>query len=94
MMGGYGYGYGPMMGGWGWGGWILMAVLWALVIAGIVMLVVWLVRAAPRHPGSVGPMSVASPQGDEACNIARARYAKGEITKEQYDEICKTLNAT
>ena len=86
---GYGYGYGPygMMGGWGW----LVSLFFGLIVlVGIVLLVIWAVRAMSgqsHHPMSPPP----GPKSDEACEIARVRYAKGEITKEQYDEICKTL---
>jgi uncharacterized membrane protein len=88
MMGygqGYGYGaYGNMMGG--WGGWLFI-VFGLMVLAGIALLVVWGVRAmsgSGQHPQ-------APPQADDACAIARARFARGEITKEQYEEICRVL---
>ncbi len=80
---GYGYGaYGPMMGGFGW----LGLLFGLLVLAGIILLVVWAVRSM----GGSGHHLPGAP-GDDACSIAKVRYAKGEITKEQYDEICKTL---
>ena len=93
MMGrGYGYGY-NMMGGYGWFGGLLMLLFGALVIAGIVLLIVWAVRAsgghgarrrdAPQPPGAAGH--------DEAVAIAKRRLASGEITKEQYDEIMRAL---
>jgi putative membrane protein len=84
---GYGYGgYGNMMGG--WGGW-LFGLFGLLVLAGIVLLVVWAVRAmsgsGQHHP--------AAPPVDDACTIAKVRFAKGEITKDQYEEICRTLGS-
>jgi putative membrane protein len=88
MMGygqGYGYGgYGNMMGG--WGGWVSL-FFGLMVLAGIVLLVIWAVRAmsgAGQHPQM-------PPRVDDACAIARTRLAKGEITKEQYEEICRVL---
>ncbi len=90
MMGGYG-GMGGMMGGFGAQGFgynplaaILSLVFWALIIVGIVLLVVWLVRNAGRT-GLSGQAS------DPALDILRARYAKGEITKEQFEEMRRTL---
>jgi putative membrane protein len=87
MMGygqGYGYGgYGNMMGGGGW----LFLLFGLVALAGIVLLVIWAVRAMSgtgQHPHS-------PPRVDDACAIARARFAKGEITREQYEEICKVL---
>ncbi len=77
MMGGYGYGYGfnPL-------GMILSLVSWALIIGGIVLLVVWFVRNS-------GKATSASSQAP--LDILKARYAKGEITKEQYDAIKRDL---
>jgi putative membrane protein len=88
MMGygqGYGYGgYGNMMSG--WGGWMFL-LFGLIVLAGIVLMVIWAVRAmsgSGQHPQM-------APKVDDACAIARARFAKGEITKEQYEEMCKVL---
>ena len=82
---GYGYGgYGNMMGG--LGGW-LFGLFGLVILAGIVLLVVWAVRSM----GGSGHHHPVSPHGEDACAIAKLRYAKGEITKDQYDEICKTL---
>jgi putative membrane protein len=88
MMGygqGYGYGgYGNMMGG--WGGWLFL-LFGLIALAGIVLLVMWAVRSmsgSGQHPQT-------PPRVDDACAIARARFAKGEITREQYEEICKVL---
>lgn len=75
--------YGPgCCGGWGWmaAGWIVMLVFWGLIIAGIVLLV----RAlANRRVGRPGP--------DSALEVLRRRYAAGEITKEQFEEMKRTL---
>ncbi len=97
MMGGYGRGYGydggygNMMGG-SWFGGAMMLLFGALILVGIVLLVIWAVRSmsgSKHHQPVAGqPMM---PPSDDACNIAKVRYAKGEITKEQYEELCKTL---
>ncbi len=83
MMGGYG-GLGGMMRGLGAQGFgfsplwaILSLVFWALIIAGIVILVVWLARNAGRT-------GLSAPSGNAAVEILKTRYAKGELTKEQY----------
>ncbi len=104
-----GYGYGPMMGGGGhiFGG--FFAFLFGItLIVGIVLLVVWAVRASSqRHhpqtvvatgPQAVGPVGTVAPPiapraADEALAIARKRFASGEITKEQYEEIAQTLGS-
>jgi putative membrane protein len=98
MMGFGGYGMGPgMMGGFGMHGfgnqfgfgfnplgWILSFVFWALIIAGIVLLVVWLAR-------NVGRTTFGTPVGESPLDILRARYAKGELTKQQYEEMRRDL---
>lgn len=72
-----------MMGNWtmdgGMGIWMLVnAVFWILVIVGIVLLAVWAVR---RVGG--GERSKAE---ESALEILKKRYARGEITKEEYEE--------
>ncbi|CAG1009286.1 hypothetical protein ANAEL_03784 [Anaerolineales bacterium] len=87
MMGGYG-GYGGMMGGYGFNpfGMILSLVIWALIIGGIVLLVVWLARNAGRT-------TLGASSGDAPLDILKARYARGEINKEQFDAIKQDLGA-
>ncbi len=88
MMYGYnGYGGGGTMMG-GFGGWLFL-LFGALVLAGIVLLIVWAVRSM----GGTGHGAPMAPRVDEACAIAKVRYAKGEITKEQYEEMCRTLGS-
>lgn len=75
--------YGPGPWGWGWmvGGWIMMLVFWGLIIVGIVALI----RAlANRNAGG-------QPRQDSAIDTLRRRYAAGEITKEQFEEMKRTL---
>ncbi len=97
-LGGYGYGMmGHMMGGYGMMGRfgaqgfgfnplgaILPLVFWALVVGGTVLVVVWLIRNAGRTGSSTG---VSEP----ALELIKSRFAKGEITKEQFDEMRRTL---
>lgn len=93
MMGGYrglGYGYDMMDGAWGG---VLTLLFGLLVIAGIVLLVLWAVRASSgQHAAGPGAPPSVSPGHDEALSIARKRLASGEITCEQYDEIARTLS--
>jgi putative membrane protein len=68
--------YGPMMYG-GYGGWFM----WLLLIILFIVLIYLLAR-----PESKGPCS-----GEKSMDILKKRYAKGEISKEEFDRIKKDL---
>ena len=70
----------PYGGGWAWmiGGWAMMVVFWALVIAGIVALVSYLAR---------GSVPAAPARAETPLEILRRRYATGELTKEQFEQM-------
>ena len=75
--------FGGMNGGWGMGfGGPFMIVLWVLVIVGVVVLVKWLV-----DPSSAGKGT----RDKSALEILRARYARGEINREEYEEKRRDL---
>ena len=90
-----------MMYGWGWGtgGWdsgtgilgmTIMMVLWVAIIVAVILLVVWLVRQA--QGGAVaGPP--AAGRGESALDILKARYARGEIDKAEYEEKKRDLTS-
>ena len=88
---GYGYGWGGMMGPWmmgGYGGFgfpfmggIWMIVFWVLILGGVV----WLVQVFARGTGS------SAPQGESLLETLKQRYAKGEITQEQFEQMKQDL---
>ncbi len=70
------------------GGWLWMVfgfLLFVLFWGGIIWLIVWGVRKATEQRdssgGNPGPL-----------DIAKARYARGEITREQFDQIKKDIS--
>ncbi|HEY3317969.1 MAG TPA: SHOCT domain-containing protein [Coriobacteriia bacterium] len=75
-----------MMFGYGFDGfWMLFMGFFMLIgTVGVILLVVWLARLGSPAGRQWGG-------SDEALEVARRRYAAGEITKEQYDEIVHTL---
>jgi putative membrane protein len=83
MMGGYG-----MFGNLGWIGMILNLVITIGVIVGLVLLVVWAVRRMSGN--SAQPGSINS-SGSSAKEIAQVRYAKGEISRDEYQQILSDL---
>ena len=77
-------------GTWGWIGMILQMVLWLGLIAGIVVFIVWAVRRSGR---TVTAMSSYAISGQPtAKEILQARYARGEITREQYQQMLSDLS--
>lgn len=77
-----------MWGNWGSGGWlwwplgmVFMVIFWVLIVAGIVLLVRWLWTVG--QPGGSRPES--------PLDILKKRYARGEITKAEFDERRRDL---
>lgn len=67
-----------MMGG-GMGFWMVLAMVsWLALIVGVVLLVVWAVR---KFAVSAGQRSEES-----ALDILKKRYARGEISREEFEE--------
>lgn len=81
-------------GGYGWSGlgsWVAMGFMiffGLLVLIGAVLLVMWLVRGGQSGAGS---MTGHDSGTSSACDIAKQRYARGEIGKDEYYDICRTL---
>jgi putative membrane protein len=74
-------GYG-MMAGMGWLGLLLMALFWI----GVILLVVWgLSNAFPSR------RQAAEPDAEE---ILKRRYARGEISREEYLQASETLHVS
>jgi putative membrane protein len=69
-------------GGYWLGGFIGMLLI-AAALACIVFLVVWLVRQMPRKPGEG--------EDESAIDILKRRYARGEISREEYERMKKDI---
>jgi putative membrane protein len=60
-------------------------ILLIAVLIGVFFLVQWIVKSSPkRESGQSAP-------GESALEILRQRYAKGEISKEEFEEKKKYL---
>jgi uncharacterized membrane protein len=69
------------MGVWGWVGLILNLVFWVGLFAGLILLAVRAMKRA-RVPTATVPYATGQPTLKE---ILQAQYARGEITREQYE---------
>ncbi len=65
----------------------LRCIIPLVLVVGIIVLIVWLVRTQPSAPSL--PPKAASPE--IPIEILKMRYAKGELTKEQFDQMKKEL---
>jgi putative membrane protein len=71
----------------GFGGWLMMVlvvVFWVLVIVGLIYLVKWLISQTRNESGSQYGQGT-------ALDILKKRYARGEISKAEFEEIKKDL---
>ena len=78
MMGGF------FGGGMGWISMIIGFIFFILIIIGIILLIVWIIKRT-THSG------IELKTNNKALEVLKERYAKGEISKEQYESIKKDL---
>ena len=71
-----GYGYGMMSGGY----WILGLIFWILVIIGLVLLIKYLWEGGGARR-----------EQESALEILKKKYARGEISKEEFEEKKKDM---
>ncbi|MFH2126330.1 MAG: SHOCT domain-containing protein [Pseudomonadota bacterium] len=91
------YGGGPGWGGhmmYGWGGWLggpFMIIIWILLIVAGIALIKWLFAASKKDQAS--PFSLPAQGHDRSLAILRERYAKGEISSQEYQAMKTELEA-
>ena len=68
-----------MIGGWGFLGFFF----WIILIAGIVLLVIWLTRKLPEKQRSS--------TDESALEILKKRYARGEISRDDFEKMKKDI---
>ena len=72
----------PMM-GFGGFGMIFGFIFFVAIVIGVILLIVWLVRRTGYN--------ITDKTSTHSLEILKERYAKGELTKEQYDNMKKEL---
>ena len=78
-------GYGFAGGACGWS-WMLGGLL---LIIGVVVLIVWIINTANQGSSRKSPERPS--ERPSALDILRERYARGEITQQEFDQAKKTL---
>ena len=75
---------------WQWHTWwifpMFMPIFW-LVIIGLCLYFIFGCRGAPK-PWRLGP----SPEGETALDILKKRYAKGEISKDEFEQMKRDIS--
>ena len=82
--GNYGAFPGTMMGGF-WGYYTWRIIMW-IVLLGVIGVVIWLVVRSQKQHGTFR-----NPEVDSPLEIAKRRYAQGEISKEEFETMKKDL---
>ena len=85
MMGNFGY---SGFGGMGVVGMILGSIVMIGVVVGVILLIVW---AARRSNETSNQTNSLAPTNESAKEIVQARYAKGEITRDEYQQMLADL---
>jgi len=75
----------PMMGFGGFGGigMIFGFIFFILIVIGVIFLIIWLVKRSGY--------SATDKTSTKSIEVLKERYAKGELTKEQYENMKKDL---
>jgi len=76
---------GGLFGGWGFAWMIFIYIFVAAIIVGVILLIVWLIRRA-----SYSYEDLKKTKG--AIEILKERYARGEISKQEFEEIKKDIS--
>ena len=80
-----------MSGGGSGGGTVLWSVLVVVVVIAAVVAIVFLVRALGGTQGAQRGQGTVTSGGESPRDVAKRRYASGEIDREQYDQLMKDL---
>lgn len=77
-------GFGGSSGGLGFIGMFIGLIFWILIIVGVVLLIKWLIDQGKLG----GQLSMTE---ESAMEILKKRYAKGEISKEEFEQMKRDL---
>ena len=83
--------------GYGWGGsdywWLSNLISWLLIAALVALAVILTLRLAGRSPLDGTTLSRSGPEFDPAISELRLRYARGEVSRDEYLRVAGDLGA-
>lgn len=81
--------------GWGMGfGWVFMVFFWVLVIAGVIYLIQLIAKGSKSGSQENREIFSGVSREDSALDILKKRYARGEITKDEFEKLRDDLTKT
>ncbi len=69
-----------------WGG-LMMVLFWGTIIA----LIVWAIQSVTRRESAQPETPHASPSARTPLDIAKERYARGEVSRKEFEQIKRDL---
>ncbi len=77
--------------GFGWGGWLIGGLIMLVFWGGVIALAFFAIRALMRPGGERVEGEYQLHRGETALDILQKRYARGEISREEYLETKRDL---
>ena len=71
-----------------WSGMVVGAIFWIAIL----VLIVWAITRLVTPHTHTYPASPTPPPASSALEVLKVRYAKGEITKDEFDQMKKDLS--
>jgi uncharacterized membrane protein len=72
-------------------GWLAFAVLLVLAVTLVLGVARWLLADRGRHPFGPAPLTTRPSGVEEALQVARLRYARGEIDRDAYLRLAEDI---
>lgn len=84
------WGFGSL-GNMGWAGWIINGIFTLALVIGLALLVIWAIRRTTSSQTSNALVSAPGIGIAGAREILQARYARGEITRDEYNRMLEDI---
>lgn len=75
-------------------GWVFMFFFWVLVVMGIIYLIQLIAKGSKSGSQENREIFLGASREDSAIDILKKRYARGEITKDEFEKLRDDLTKT